>query len=509
MASSYSSSLNWQTKRVKIAAMFKFQVLDALKKHSSRVALSCDAGTLTYAELDAWSDSLCTKLLQKAKAKDLKERTVGLLAASSLEYVAGLYAIWKSGAMAVPLQPQHPQAELEYIVEDSKLEFVLAHPELLEQGLKLHANTQPITREQAEPRSCASLSNDQGALMIYTSGTTSRPKGVVLTFGNLEFQVATLGQAWGWRADDRIVNVLPLHHVHGVINILLCSLANGAHCELYARFNAQKVWSRLASGEVSVFMAVPTIYSKLAQHWESFSPKHKRHFSERSACLRLMVSGSAALPLPLFEKWREITSHTLLERYGMTEIGMALSNPYSGERKPRSVGRPLPGIEIKLTEEGEILVRGPNVFREYWGKPELTRDSFTADGWFKTGDLTHVTEDGYFHILGRASQDIIKCGGYKLSALEIESALLENAALAEVAVVALPDAEWGERVAAVCVWADASAKAANEASDYEHIKSWLMNKVAHYKVPTVWKSAAALPRNAMGKVTKPALKALF
>ncbi len=180
---------------------------------------------------------------------------------------------------------------------------------------------------------------------------------------------------------------------------------------------------------------------------------------------------------------------------------MALSNPYEGERVAKSVGQPLPGVEIRLVDD-EIQVRGPNVFREYWGKPELTRESFTEDGWFKTGDIARQDERGYFFIQGRASQDIIKCGGYKLSALEIEGVLLEHEDVAEAAVLGVADDEWGERVAAVLVWKTPEPR-------LDALKEWLRERLAHYKVPTLWRAVESLPRNAMGKTTKPALRELF
>jgi malonyl-CoA/methylmalonyl-CoA synthetase len=224
-----------------------------------------------------------------------------------------------------------------------------------------------------------------------------------------------------------------------------------------------------------------------------------------------MVSGSAALPVSTLERWREITGHTLLERYGMTEIGMALSNPYRGSRVPGSVGTPLPGVDVRLTDDrgaavppgtpGEIEVRGPSVFAEYWGKPDATREAF-RDGWFRTGD-TAVVENGIYRILGRTSIDILKTGGHKVSALEIEETLRQHPAVAECAVVGVLDDEWGERVAAALVLRP------GEQMDLEQLRVWAKERMAGHKVPTRLLTLDALPRNAMGKVTKPAVRALF
>ncbi len=254
-------------------------------------------------------------------------------------------------------------------------------------------------------------------------------------------------------------------------------------------------------------MAVPTIYSRLLAAWDAADDTGRAAF--RSGCehMRLMVSGSAALPPSLFHRWREISGHTLLERYGMTEIGMALANPLHGERLPGTVGRPLPGVDIRLQKEpgeeaGEIQVRGPTVFAGYWGKPEATAECFTEDGWFRTGDIA-VCGQGVYRILGRNSVDILKSGGFKLSALEIETELLEHPAIAQCAVVGLPDPEWGERVAAAVVPRE------GRDLDLSELRAWGKERLAAYKLPSRLAVVTALPRNAMGKVVKPDVKRLF
>ncbi len=272
-------------------------------------------------------------------------------------------------------------------------------------------------------------------------------------------QILSLVEAWEWSADDRILLFLPLHHVHGIINVVSCALWSGATCQMLERFDANTVWDLIADGSITLFMAVPTIYVKLIAAWDNASAERRASLSWACARLRLMVSGSAALPVSTFERWKEISGHTLLERYGMTEIGMALANPLRGDRVPGSVGTPLPSVEVQLVGDngtpvaagtaGEIEVRGPSVFTEYWGKPDATREAF-RDGWFRTGD-TAVIENGRYRILGRTSVDILKTGGHKVSALEIEETLREHPAVAECAVVGVPDPEWGERVAAAVV----------------------------------------------------------
>jgi len=320
----------------------------------------------------------------------------------------------------------------------------------------------------------------------------------VTTHGQLRAQIDSLLTAWGWTADDRALLVLPLHHVHGIVNVLGSALAAGAACDILPQFEPETAWPRLASGEVTVFSAVPTIYHRLIAAWDAAPPATQRAWSSGSRNVRLMMSGSAALPVRTLERWRAITGHTLLERYGMTETGMILSNPLHGERRPGTVGTPLPGVEVRLAD-GEVEVRGPGVFSEYWARPTETRDAF-RDGWFRTGDVA-VVEDGAFRLLGRTSTDIIKTGGYKVSALEIEDAARAHAAVADCAVVGLPDEEWGQRV---CAFVELQPGAA---LTLDELRDRLKASLAPYKIPRELRVVAALPRNAMGKVNKPALSA--
>jgi malonyl-CoA/methylmalonyl-CoA synthetase len=366
-------------------------------------------------------------------------------------------------------------------------------------------------RQAAPAEGLPHLRSDQRAMIIYTSGTTGRPKGAVTTHQMIGAQIASLISAWRWSPSDRLLLVLPLHHVHGIINGLGSALAIRATCEMLYPFDAERVWQRLASGEITVFTAVPTIYHRLIAAWESATPDVQRGWSDGVRRLRLMMSGSAALPVQLLERWREITGHTLLERYGMTEIGMALSNPVTGKRRPGFVGAPLPGVEVRLVDEqglevstgspGELEVRGPNVFLEYWRRPEETKAAFRGD-WFRTGDVA-VLDDGAYRLLGRSSVDIIKTGGFKVSALEIEEVLRTHPCIAECAVVGIADDEWGERVSAAVELRDGATLSLAD------LQRWAKPLLAPYKIPRDLRPLAALPRNAMGKVTKPEVAALF
>jgi malonyl-CoA/methylmalonyl-CoA synthetase len=481
--------------------------------HGDRVAIVANGAEHRYTELLSRAESFARALLDSRS--DLEEARVAFLVSPGFEYAVVQWGIWMAGGIAVPLATSHPPAELEYVVEDSEATILVAESELIarlepiatSRGLPILPAGAGAAGGEAMPR----LTPERRAMILYTSGTMSRPKGVVTTHGNIQAQVETLVDAWGWSSEDRILLVLPLHHVHGIINVLTCALRSGARCTIHPSFDAEAVWDALAAGELTLFMAVPTIYSRLVGSWEQATPELRRSRSEGCRALRLMVSGSAALPVSVLERWRAISGHTLLERYGMTEIGMALSNPLEGERRPGHVGLPLPGVEVRLVGDdgrtvepgtpGEIQVRGPSVFLEYWRRSEATEESF-VDGWFRTGDVA-VIEMGYYRILGRSSVDILKTGGYKVSALEIEELLRTHPGIREVAVVGLADEEWGERVAAAVVPEEEGTLEADA------LRAWAGERLAPYKVPRSFRFVAELPRNAMGKVTKPEVKRLW
>jgi malonyl-CoA/methylmalonyl-CoA synthetase len=341
-------------------------------------------------------------------------------------------------------------------------------------------------------------------MMLYTSGTTNLPKGVVSTHANLNAQISTLIDAWRWSSADYSICILPLHHIHGVINIVSCSLWAGATCQFLPSFSAEALFDIFKEGKLNVFMAVPTIYYKLITYWESLAEADQKEMTRIMSKFRLMISGSAALPVSVMERWKTISEHSLLERYGMTEIGMALSNPYDGPRVPGHVGYPLPGVQVRLADEqdnvipgteiGEIQVKGANVFSEYWQKPESTAESFTKDGFFKTGDIATMDELGGYRILGRNSVDIIKSGGYKISALEIEEVLRTYPGIDDCCVVGVENDEWGELVSAAIVCKDDF--------DTKALNAWMREQMPAYKTPRAYHRLAELPRNAMGKVTK-------
>ena len=485
------------------------------EKHLEKTAIISDGTNYTYSQLLDASKAFASTLLDKNT--DLNEARVAYMVNPGFDYVRVQWGIWRAGGVAVPLCLTYPLPSLRYTIENSGSSIVVVSPEFEEllkplcEELGLRLLTTSDSRLATLDYRLPTVSASRRAMMLYTSGTTNLPKGVVSTHANLNAQISTLIDAWRWTSADYSICILPLHHIHGVINIVSCSLWAGATCQFLPSFSAEALFDIFKEGKLNVFMAVPTIYYKLITYWESLSEVDQKEMTHIMSKFRLMISGSAALPVSVMERWKTISEHSLLERYGMTEIGMALSNPYDGPRVPGHVGYPLPGVQVRLADEqdnvipgteiGEIQVKGPNVFNEYWQKPESTAESFTKDGFFKTGDIATMDELGGYRILGRNSVDIIKSGGYKISALEIEEVLRKHPAIKDCAVVGIPNEEWGELVVGAIV--------IQKPFDIKDLEQWIRTQMPAYKTPKGYKILDDLPRNAMGKVTKNDLKVMF
>lgn len=495
--------------------MSGIELIRRAQGHAEATAVVSQGRRHTYAELLDGSARVGAFLAGPSGGLD--EARIAFLAPGSFGYVATQWGVWRAGGIAVPLSTAAAEPELEHVLSDADVSAALVTEALrprLEglcagRGIPLRSVEGALA---AHPAPLPDVSEDRRAMILYTSGTTSKPKGVVSSHANIRAQITTLVDAWGWRSDDRIPLFLPLHHVHGIVNVLSCALWSGASVEAFPGFDLETILERVAGRAYTVFMAVPTTYVKLIAALHEMEPTRRARVAEGFRSMRLMISGSAALPAAIHETWTSLTGQKLLERYGMTEIGMGLSNPLVGERRPGAVGRPLPGVDIRLVDEGgsavegegkpgEIQVRGPSVFREYWRRPDVTESSF-VEGWFRTGDMA-VLEDGYYRILGRLSVDIIKSGGYKLSALEIEDVLREHPVIRDCAVVGLPDDTWGEVVAAAVTTDGPSAL------DLGALQAWASDRLSSYKLPRRLRVVDDFPRNAMGKVQKPRVRDLF
>lgn len=485
--------------------------------------------SFTYFELIHAASKLRLELLNGKSS--LNQERIAILCPSGFPYVVALLAIWAAGGIAVPLCTTHPAPEQIYTLQDSQASFILGHPVFADRISEL-TNATNLSSTIKDDDSFIAMAKvdslnrpdialldadfDAGALIIYTSGTTGKPKGAVSTHSVIDAQASVLVKAWYWTSQDRLHHILPLHHIHGIVNALICPLWIGATVEMHQKFDTTQVWARWANMDLprlSVFMSVPTVYSKLQQFYKSQDRDTQAVLTRACKQFRFMVSGSASLPTTLRNDWRKLSGgQVLLERYGMTEIGMALSQEYViWERVQGTVGIPLPGVAARIisAETGEdvtearntpgmLQIKGKTVFKEYWGRPDATKKEFTDDGWFITGDVAQrVGHQGYFQIMGRNSIDILKTGGEKVSALEIERELLScNLGIQDVAVVGIPDPEWGQKVAAVVVLES------GKDLDLATMRNAMKKRVAVYKVPALLKVVGELPKNAMGKVTK-------
>lgn len=417
-------------------------------------------------------------------------------ARATLASVLTLLAALRAGAVVVPLSPSARPAEVSQVVEDATpVLAIIGEPGMTASGAAVDAltvDTFAASVNHAALRSTAELPRPapaDDALVVYTSGTTGRPKGAAHTHASLLAGVSSLVRAWGWQPDDRLVLSLPLFHVHGLCAGLFGTLAAGASAVVFDRFDEQAVLG--AAPESSLFFGVPTMYHRLAA--STSAPDGLDAASVLSA-LRLCVSGSAPLPADL---WHELAARgvRVLERYGMTETLLTLSNPLDGERRPGSVGVPLPGVEALVDDVddqgvGQLAVRGPSLCRGYWGHPP-----HRPEEWFATGDLVSVADDGYVTIRGRRTELIIT-GGHNVYPAEVEAVLSRHPGVAEVAVVGVPSREWGETVVAFVVGDP----------DLDELRALALAELAPFKCPREVRRIEALPRNALGKVLRSELR---
>ena len=485
------------------------------------IAIETDSGLL-YSWRDLERASAMLANLLQGLALPAASR-IAVQVDKSVEAVVLYLATLRAGHVFLPLNTAYQSAEIEYFIGDaepavvvcsrrnfgwiSKLAFkagCLAVYTLDDDrtGTLLERAAQCRDQHRSLPRA-----RDDLAAILYTSGTTGRSKGAMLSHGNLLSNALVLQTCWGWRTQqqggDVLIHALPIFHVHGLFVALHGALLNGSRMIWLSRFDAQRVLAKMP--EATVFMGVPTLYVRLLAE-PGLNPHLARH-------MRLFVAGSAPLLLDTFDQWRQRTGHTILERYGMSETAMLTSNPYlpqDGERRGGTVGFALPGVDLRVVDDagrvlppgevGGIQVRGANVFQGYWRMPEKTREDFTADGFFRTGDVGRVDERGYITIVGR-SKDLIISGGYNVYPAEIESYINDMPGVAESALVAVPHPDFGEVGVAVV-----TARPGQQL-DGLGILVALKAKLANFKIPKACFVVAELPRNAMGKVQKNLLRA--
>ncbi|MFI2423140.1 acyl-CoA synthetase [Streptomyces sp. NPDC018955] len=467
---------------------------------ADRPALRFGERSLTYGELASAAGAV---------AGELKgARRVAVWATPALETAVAVTAALVAGVTVVPLNPKSGGKELGHILTDSAPDLVLTEP-----GVELPAPLSELSRVDVDPSARGALPDDRErapedpALIVYTSGTTGPPKGAVIPRRAIAATLDALADAWRWTGEDVLVHGLPLFHVHGLVLGTLGPLRRGGSVRHLGRFTGEGVARELNDGATMLF-GVPTMYHRLAEALPD-GPE----LAKALAGARLLVSGSAALPVHDHERIAAATGRRVIERYGMTETLMNTAVRADGEARPGTVGVPLPGVELRLVEEdgspvtsydgetvGEIQVRGPNLFTEYLNRPDATAAAFTADGWFRTGDMAVRDPDGYVRIVGRKATDLIKSGGYKIGAGEIENALLEHPGVREAAVTGEPDADLGERIVAWVVPADPQSP-----PGLEELAGHVAGRLAPHKRPRVVHHLDALPRNDMGKIMKRAL----
>lgn len=436
----------------------------------------------------------------------------------SVEALMLYLGVLRAGYVYLPLNTAYQSSEIEYFIGNAEPSVVVCSGKNFGWVSKIafKAGTQHVFTlnedrtgtllERAQHHGVehepARRGADELAAILYTSGTTGRSKGAMLTHGNLLSNAQTLHAYWGWRADDVLIHALPIFHVHGLFVASHGALLAGAKMIWFSKFDPRAVAARLP--EATVFMGVPTLYVRLLAE-----PAVNR---DSCARMRLFLAGSAPLLIETFNEWRQRTGHTIVERYGMSETAMLTSNPYhakDGDRRGGTVGFPLPGVGLRVHDDhgqplpvgeiGGIQVKGPNVFVGYWRMPEKTKEEFTADGWFKTGDVGKVDEQGYVTIVGR-SKDLVISGGYNVYPAEVEGVINELPGVAESAVIGVPHPDFGEAVVAVVV------PRAGATLDGAGIITALKQRIANFKVPKQLFVVQELPRNTMGKVQKNLLR---
>lgn len=471
---------------------------------SSVTALEYEDGegrlaSLTFGELDDRANRVARLL--ESKGLVAGER-LGIFLANRVEFIDLVLACLRLGVIIVPINILYREREIAHIHADAAPRLVVTTADLRgwlpSDAIFLDvAEVAAAATAEGQPAAVRrQLDGDTPAAIVYTSGTTGRSKGAVLTHNNFAANAISLLTCWRISREDRYLAVLPLFHVHGLGNGLMTWLIGGALMRLVERFDIQQAPTLCEEFHPTLFFGVPTIYVRLLELLDDQAGR----IGQR---MRLFVSGSAPLPAHVLTAFQAKYGHTILERYGMSETLMNISNPYEGERRPGSVGFPLPGVSVRIVDSdgqdvpagtvGELLVRGPNLFAGYWRRPEATAEAMLPGGWFRTGDLAERAPDGYYTLRGRRT-DLIISGGFNIYPREIEELLLDYPGVRDAAVCGVPDTRRGEVPVAYLV--------TDQPLDTATLEHFCRQALASFKIPRAFVTVAALPRNAMGKVQK-------
>lgn len=522
--------------------------------NSKKTFLTDQYSSFTFQKINYLSNELSNQLLKSLKSKSLEGEKIGVYCFNNYTYLISLLAVWKARGTPMCLSKLYPINFLDYFLTDSKCRLVINgvnsnDSSTFYNDLDKLTQTKKIVNFILKENEFFSkndfksnydyidlndykTSNDD-AMLMYTSGTSGLPKGVVHTFKSLNSSIETMVNTWQWSHTDSALSTLPLNHFSGLVYCLLTPFYVKAKVDLLPKFNAELVWSKLLSSEsdINLFIGVPTVFNQLMDTYhKKLTNKYSKDLVRKvlNIKMRLIGSGSAPLNVKTYNEWYDLTNYKLLERYGMTEIGMALSNPYietnDFKKSAGVVGRPCCNCLVRIENAngqvlvesdelndkfhvdkdktelfGELQIKGPIVFKEYYKKKEQTEVSFTSDGWFKTGDTAEYLKDlKVYKIVGRTTVDIIKSGGYKISALDVERVILGYPLIEDCAVLGIKDSKWGQRVFSLV---QIHKTKLGEYKEEEFIK-WCKTNLPKYSVPSLIELTDKIPRNQLGKVNK-------
>lgn len=497
------------------AALPMIPLVRRLHEHGDQLAVIDGSQRVTYDQLLADSTNGATALL--AGTRDLQSQCVATVIPSSYEWVFAQLAVWRAGGIAVPLAAKDPPAKLAAFLDDARTTILIVTPELrpafediaAARGIRLLTTAELGTTKAGSPLPV--VAPERPAMILYTSGTTGGPKGVLTTHRAFTEQLTALISAWQWSADDRIANFLPLNHLHGILAVVCSALWSGASVEMLRKFDPMVVWQRIRERQITLLMGVPSIYHLMNTAWRTRAAEDRAAMTAGARDLRLAISGSGRLPPTVRAEWERITGKPLHQRWGQTELGLPIIQPINKPFDLAAVGRPVDTMDIRVVDEqdrdvpdgteGELLVRGPMLFTGYWRRPETTLNAF-RDGWYCTGDVV-IQRDNAVYFVRRKSGQSIKTNSEFVSAPAVEDQILLHPAIRDCVVVGVPDDRSGQVVcAAVIVHPD-------HTFNVGEMRAWLSTRLSAHEIPFRWKVVSDFPRSHAGKPIIPEIERLF